>query len=205
MTFPEPVIEVKIEPKTKADQDKLALALQRLSRRIDLPRPHRPGVLGDPHRGHGRAAPRRPRRSDGPRVQGRGQHRQAPGLLPRDHPARRGGQRPLRPPDRRQGEAQYGHAVIKLEPAEKGRGLRVRRQDRRRDHPARVHQVGRRGHPREARDRHLRRLPGGRRQGDPVRRSYHDVDSSRWPSRSPVRWPSRMPSPRPTRPSSSRS
>jgi elongation factor G len=31
MTFPEPVIEVKIEPKTKADQDKLALALQRLS------------------------------------------------------------------------------------------------------------------------------------------------------------------------------
>ena len=31
MTFPEPVIEVKIEPKTKADQDKLALALQRLA------------------------------------------------------------------------------------------------------------------------------------------------------------------------------
>jgi len=31
MTFPEPVIEVKVEPKTKADQDKLAVALQRLS------------------------------------------------------------------------------------------------------------------------------------------------------------------------------
>src|SRR5665811_2163012 len=31
MTFPDPVIEVKIEPKTKADQDKLAIALQRLS------------------------------------------------------------------------------------------------------------------------------------------------------------------------------
>jgi elongation factor G len=31
MTFPEPVIEVAIEPKTKADQDKLALALQRLA------------------------------------------------------------------------------------------------------------------------------------------------------------------------------
>src|SRR5512134_364335 len=29
MTFPEPVIEVKIEPKTKADQDKLGVALQR--------------------------------------------------------------------------------------------------------------------------------------------------------------------------------
>ena len=31
MTFPEPVIEVKIEPKTKADQDKLSIALQRLA------------------------------------------------------------------------------------------------------------------------------------------------------------------------------
>jgi len=31
MTFPEPVIEVKVEPKTKADQDKLAIALQRLA------------------------------------------------------------------------------------------------------------------------------------------------------------------------------
>src|SRR5215208_662177 len=31
ISFPEPVIEVKIEPKTKADQDKLGIALQRLS------------------------------------------------------------------------------------------------------------------------------------------------------------------------------
>ena len=31
MNFPEPVIEVKIEPKTKAYQDKLAIALQRLA------------------------------------------------------------------------------------------------------------------------------------------------------------------------------
>src|SRR3954452_3301074 len=31
MTFPEPAIEAKIEPKTKADQDKLAIALQRLA------------------------------------------------------------------------------------------------------------------------------------------------------------------------------
>jgi elongation factor G len=31
MVFPEPVIEVAIEPKTKADQDKLAIALQRLA------------------------------------------------------------------------------------------------------------------------------------------------------------------------------
>ena len=31
MTFPEPVIEIAIEPKTKQDQEKLATALQRLS------------------------------------------------------------------------------------------------------------------------------------------------------------------------------
>jgi elongation factor G len=31
MTFPEPVISVAIEPKTKADQDKMAMALQKLS------------------------------------------------------------------------------------------------------------------------------------------------------------------------------
>jgi elongation factor G len=31
MTFPEPVIEIAVEPKSKADQEKMALALQRLS------------------------------------------------------------------------------------------------------------------------------------------------------------------------------
>jgi elongation factor G len=31
--FPEPVIEVAIEPKTKADQDKMGMALQKLARR----------------------------------------------------------------------------------------------------------------------------------------------------------------------------
>ena len=104
MTFPEPVIEVKIEPKTKADQDKLAHRPPAPGRGgPDLPRPDRPGDGRDAHRRHGRAAPRRPRRPDGPRVQGRRQHRQAAGLLSRDDPSRRRGQRPLRPPDRRQG------------------------------------------------------------------------------------------------------
>ena len=31
MTFPEPVIEVAIEPKTKADQEKLGIAIQKLA------------------------------------------------------------------------------------------------------------------------------------------------------------------------------
>ena len=52
----------------------------------DLPRQDRRGDRADPHRGHGRAAPRRPRRPHGARVQGRRQRRQAAGLLPRDDP-----------------------------------------------------------------------------------------------------------------------
>ena len=134
----------------------------------DLPRPHRPGVGRDADRRHGRAAPRRARRPDGPRVQGRGEHRQAPGLLPRDDPPRRRGQRPLRPPDRRQGPVRPRRHHARA--AGEGRRLRVRRQDRRRHDPARVHQVGRRRHPRGARDGHLRGLPGRRRQGDALRR-----------------------------------
>ncbi len=31
MTFPDPVIEIAVEPKTKGDQEKMGLALQRLS------------------------------------------------------------------------------------------------------------------------------------------------------------------------------
>ena len=89
MTFPEPVIEVAIEPKTKADQDKLAIALQRLAEEDPTFRVHdRPGDRADPHRGHGRAAPRDPRRPHGARVQRRRQRRQAAGRLSRDHPAR---------------------------------------------------------------------------------------------------------------------
>ena len=59
ITFPEPVIRVAIEPKTKADQDKMGIALGKLhGRGPDLPRPHRRGDGPDDHRGHGRAAPR---------------------------------------------------------------------------------------------------------------------------------------------------
>ena len=42
MTFPDPVISVAVEPKSKADQDKLGAGLQRLSDGgPDLPRAHR--------------------------------------------------------------------------------------------------------------------------------------------------------------------
>ena len=130
MTFPEPVIEVKIEPKTKADQDKMGLALQRLAEEDPTFRVKTDEESGETLiAGHGRAAPRRPRRPDDPRVQGRRQHRQAPGLLPGDDPPAGRGERrasSARPAAR----ASTATSILQLEPLEKGTGIRVRRQDR---------------------------------------------------------------------------
>ena len=85
MEFPEPVIEIAIEPKTKGDQEKMGVALNRLAQedpsfRVKTDQESRP----DDHRRHGRAASRHHRRSHAPRVQGRGQCRRAAGRLSRD-------------------------------------------------------------------------------------------------------------------------
>src|SRR3989449_4497101 len=47
MTFPEPVIEVKIEPRTKADQDKMGIALQRLAEEDPTFRVHTDAESGE--------------------------------------------------------------------------------------------------------------------------------------------------------------
>ncbi len=121
MTFPEPVIEVKIEPKTKVDQDKLGVALQRLAEEdptfqvktdpesgetliagmgelhldvlVDrMVREFKVAAnIGKPQVSY-RESIRRP-------AQGNGRHVRQTG-----------------------GKGQYGHAVIKLEPQEKGAG-----------------------------------------------------------------------------------
>ena len=169
MTFPEPVIEVKIEPKTKADQDKLAIALQRLAEEDPTFRVHTDpesaetliAGMGELHldvlvdrmvREFKVAA-----NIGKPQVSYRETIRRAA----------EGNGRFVRQTG---GKGQYGHAVITARAAGEGRGLRVRRQDRRRHDPARVHQVRRRRHPRGARHGHLRRVPGRRRQGHPLRR-----------------------------------
>ena len=121
MTFPEPVIEVKIEPKTKADQDKLALALQRLSEEDPTFRVHTDpessetliAGMGELHldvlvdrmiREFKVAA-----NIGKPQVSYRETIRRAA----------EGNGRFVRQTG---GKGQYGHAVIKLEPAEKGAG-----------------------------------------------------------------------------------
>jgi translation elongation factor TU len=177
MTFPEPVIEVKIEPKTKADQDKLAIALGRLAEEDPTFR-----VKTDPESGETLIAgmgelhldvlvDRMVREFKVAANVGK------PQVSYRETIRRGRGQRPLRPPDRRPRPVRPRRDQARA--GREGRRLRVRRQDRRRGHPARVHPGRRCGHPRGARDGHLRRLPRGRRQGDRLHDgSYHEVDSS---------------------------
>src|SRR5688572_19319786 len=121
MTFPEPVIEVKIEPKTKADQDKLAIALQRLAEEDPTFR-----VKTDPETGETLIAGMGELHLDvlvdrmirefkvaanigKPQVSYRETIRRAA----------QGNGRFIRQTG---GKGQYGHAVIKVEPAEKGSG-----------------------------------------------------------------------------------
>ena len=191
MTFPEPVIEVKIEPKTKADQDKLAIALQRLAEEDPTFRVHTDpessetliAGMGELHldvlvdrmvREFKVAA-----NIGKPQVSYRETIRRAA----------EGNGRFVRQTG---GKGQYGHAVIRLEPQREGRGLRVRRQDRRRHDPARVHQV----------DRRRASARPSRRASTPASRSSTSRPPSttgrttrstrrRWRSRSPARWPSR--------------
>jgi elongation factor G len=121
MTFPEPVIEVKIEPKTKVDQDKLGIALQRLAEEDPTFR-----VKTDPETGETLIA-------------GMGElHLEVlvdrmirefkvaanigkPQVSYREtvRKAAEGNGRHVRQTG---GKGQYGHAVIKLEPLEKGGG-----------------------------------------------------------------------------------
>ena len=98
MEFPEPVIDIAIEPKTKADQDKLGTSLQKLAIGGPvLPGADRSRERADADRRHGRAASGDHRRPPAARVQGRGQRRQAAGRVPRDHHPAGGGARAVHP------------------------------------------------------------------------------------------------------------
>ena len=121
ITFPEPVIEVAIEPKTKADQDKLAIALQRLADEDPTFRVHTDEESGQTRiAGMGELhldvlVDRMVREFKVAANVGR------PSVSYREtiRRAAEGNGRFVRQTG---GKGQYGHAVIKLEPQEKGAG-----------------------------------------------------------------------------------
>ena len=89
MEFPDPVIEIAIEPKSKADQEKLGVALAKLvaedpSFRVSTDQEMR----ADHPQGHGRTAPRHQGRYPQAHLQGRSQYRRAAGCLSREDHAR---------------------------------------------------------------------------------------------------------------------
>ena len=98
MEFPEPVIEIAIEPKSKADQEKLGVALAKLAAEDPVvPRLDRPGIGPDHPQGDGRTASRHQGRHPEAHLQGRRQYRRAAGRLSREaHQARRNSPTPTR-------------------------------------------------------------------------------------------------------------
>jgi elongation factor G len=121
IVFPEPVIEVAIEPKTKADQDKLALALQRLSEEDPTFRVHTDEESGQTRiAGMGELhldvlVDRMVREFKVAANVGR------PQVAYRET-IRRSAEGNYRHVKQTGGKGQYGHVVIKVEPNEQGKG-----------------------------------------------------------------------------------
>ena len=169
MNFPEPVIEIAVEPKSKADQEKLGVALAKMvAEDPSFTVSHRPGVGPDDPEGHGRAAPGHQGRHPEAHLQGRSQHRRAAGGLSRE-PQPQGRDR-LHPQeaDRRHGPVRPGEDGVRAGRA--GLGLRVRDARRRRRGAEGIHPRRREGPELGQGKRPAGRLPGDRLQGDADRR-----------------------------------
>jgi elongation factor G len=178
MKFPNPVIDVAIEPKTKADQDKLAIALQKLSEEDPTFRVHSDpetsqtiiSGMGELHLeiivdrmmrefkvdaniGRQQVAYRETIKKRVEKVEGKF-------IRP---VGRKGPVRALRDQ----------HAAVGA-----GQGFELRGQDRRRRDPAGIHRTDRAGHQGGAGERRARRLSEVDVKVELIYGSYHDVDSS---------------------------
>ena len=141
---PEPVLAVAIRAKSKGDEDKLANALHRLldeDPALRLERNARDPP--DAAVGHGR---------DAPRHRARALHRKF-GVEVETEDVKVAYRETITDEAEAEGKykkqtgghGQFGVAFVRVEPLERGGGLRVRRQDRRRRDPAPVHPRGREG------------------------------------------------------------
>ena len=201
MTFPEPVIQVAIEPKTKADQEKLGTAIQRLAEEDPTFQVHTDEETGQTIIAgmgelHLEILVDRMRREfkveanvGKPQVAYRETIRSTVEKVEYTHKKQTGG------------SGQFAKVIINLEPLTDGDGrrdLRVRQRGHRRAHPEGVHPVGRR----RARRRPCSTAswPATRWSASRSRCSTAPTTRStrpRWRSRSPARWRSRRPPARP--------
>ena len=196
MTFPEPVIEVAIEPKTKADQEKLGLAIQKLAEEDPTFRVEQNSDTGQTViKGMGELhldilVDRMKREFRVEANVGKPQVAYRETIKKAVEKSRLHAQ-----------EADRWIGPVREDPvrdrASRGHGrqdVRVREQGHRWPHPARVHPLDRPGLPGRHERRRARRLPHGGRQGDPARRRRRTTSTPRrWRSRSPARWASRRP------------
>ena len=164
MEFPEPVIEVAVEPKTKADQEKMGVALGRLAEedpsfRVATDQESGQTIIKGMGELHLEIIVDRMKREfkveanvGAPQVAYR-ETITKPVEIDYTHKKQTGG------------SGQFARVKIGFEPRRAGRGLRVREQGRRRLGAAGIH-PGRREGPRDGvRDRRARRLPDDRLQG----------------------------------------
>ena len=121
MEFPEPVIEIAIEPKSKADQEKLGVALAKLAAEDPSFRVDRPGVRPDHPQGHGRTPSRHQGRHPQAHLQGRRQYRRAAGGVPRARHQAASSSTPTR--SRPAVPASSRGVTIVVEPNEPGKGF----------------------------------------------------------------------------------
>ena len=169
MEFPDPVIEVAVEPKTKADQEKMGVALNRLAREdpsFRVTTDHESGqtIIKGMGELHLEILVDRMKREfkveanvGAPQVAYR-EYLAKPVDLTYTHKKQSGG------------SGQFGEIKINVDPGRARIGLPVLRRDQGRQRPQGIYPVGREGPARDRRDGVADRLPDHRFRGAPDRR-----------------------------------
>ena len=143
MEFPDPVIHVAVEPKTKADQEKMGVALGRLAQedpsfRVRTDEESGQTIISGMGELHLEIIVDRMKREFGVEA-----NVGAPQVAYRETIKRACPEIEGKFIKQSGGRGQYGHVWLKVEPNEAGQGLRVRRRDQGRLGAARVHPGGR--------------------------------------------------------------
>ncbi|GIX22375.1 MAG: hypothetical protein KatS3mg121_1158 [Gammaproteobacteria bacterium] len=169
MEFPEPVISVAVEPKTKSDQEKMGIALGKLAQedpsfRVHTDEESGQTIISGMGELHLEIIVDRLKREFGVEANvGKPQVAYRETIRKSVEAGRQ-----VRPADRRSRPVRPRLAAPRAAGAR--RRLRVRQRDRRRRRPEGIHPRGRQGCPGGHGQRRRRGLPRGRRQGDPLRR-----------------------------------